>query len=165
MTELGEYHFKLMHKPGKTHVKPDMLSRQPGIDRGEKDNENKKFLKEEHFRQMEFIFEDLGDDFVKRIKASGRLKDRVVEKGLLKDDKGSVKEDGIVTWQGHLYVPKNKKLREDIIREHHDSHVTGHLGRYKTQELITRNYWWLYIQADIHKYINRCETCQRTKTH
>ena len=75
---------------------------------------------------MEFIFEDLGDDFVKRIKASGRLKDRVVEKGLLKDDKKYVKEDGIVTWQGHLYVSKNKKLREDIIREHHDSHVAGH---------------------------------------
>ena len=27
MTELGEYHFKLLHKPGKTHVKPDILSR------------------------------------------------------------------------------------------------------------------------------------------
>ena len=38
-------------------------------------------------------------------------------------------------------------------------------GQYKTQELITRNYWWPYIQADICKYIDRCETCQRTKTH
>ena len=36
------------------------------------------------------IFEDLGDNFVKRIKASGGLKDRVVEKGLLKNDKGYV---------------------------------------------------------------------------
>ena len=91
---------------------------------------------------MEFIFEDLGDNFVKRIKASGGSKDRVVEKGLLKNDKGYVEEDGIITWQGRLYVPKNKKLREDIIKEHHDSHVAGHPGRYKTQELITRNYWW-----------------------
>ena len=52
----------------------------------------------------------LGDDFVKRIKASGGSKDRVVEKGLLKNDKGYVEEDRIVTWQGRLYVPKNKKL-------------------------------------------------------
>ena len=65
MIELGEYHFKLLHKPGKTHVKPDILSRRPDLDRGEKDNENEILLKEEHFRQMEFIFEDLGDDFVK----------------------------------------------------------------------------------------------------
>ena len=27
MTELGEYHFKLLHKLGKTHIKPDILSR------------------------------------------------------------------------------------------------------------------------------------------
>ena len=110
MTELGEYHFKLLHKPGKTHVKPDILSRRPDLDRGEKDNKNKNLLKEEHFRQMEFIFEDLGDDFVKRIKASGGSKDRVIEKGLLKNDKGYVEEDGIVTCQGHLYIAKNKKL-------------------------------------------------------
>ena len=71
----------------------------------------------------------------------------------------------MVTWQRHLYVSKNKKLREDIIKAHHDSHVAGHPGRYKTQELITCNYWWPYIQTDICKYIDRCETCQRTKTH
>ena len=68
MTELGEYYFKLLHKPGKTHVKPDILSRRPDLDRGEKDNENAILLKEEHSHQMEFIFEDLGDDFVKKSK-------------------------------------------------------------------------------------------------
>jgi hypothetical protein len=41
----------------------------------------------------------------------------------------------------HIYVPKDSKLREDIIWEHHDSIVAGHPGRYKTQELITKNYW------------------------
>ena len=110
MTELGEYHFKLLHKLGKTYVKPDILSRQPDLDRGEKDNENEILLKEEHFFQMEFIFEDLGDDFEKRIKASGGSKDQVVEKWLLKNDKGYVKEDGIITWQECLYIPKNQKL-------------------------------------------------------
>ena len=110
MTELGDYHFKLLHKSGKTDVKPDILSRLPDLNRGERDKGNKILLNEEHFQQMEFIFEDLGDDFVKRINTSGRSKDQVVEKGLLKDDKGYVKEDGIVTWQGCLYVPKNQKL-------------------------------------------------------
>ena len=82
---------------------------------------------------------------MKRIKASGGSKDQVVEKGLLKNDKKYVKEDRIVAWQGRLYVPKNKKLQEDIIKAHHDSCIAGHLGQYKTQELITRNYWWSYI--------------------
>jgi hypothetical protein len=50
-------------------------------------------------------------------------------------------------------------------REHHDSIAAGHPGWYKTQELITHNYWWPYIQSDIRKYVNGCETCQRTKVH
>jgi Integrase zinc binding domain len=74
-------------------------------------------------------------------------------------------EDGVVTWQERICIPKNKCLREDIIREHHDSVAAGHPGRYKTQELITWNYWWPYIQSDIRKYVDGCETCQRSKAH
>jgi hypothetical protein len=51
MTELSEYHYNLLHKPGKTHGKPDGLSRQPDLKKGEDDNENVILLKEEHFRQ------------------------------------------------------------------------------------------------------------------
>jgi RNase H-like domain found in reverse transcriptase len=38
MTELGEYHYSLHHKLGKTNVKPDILSRRPDLKKGEKDN-------------------------------------------------------------------------------------------------------------------------------
>src|SRR6202051_2496500 len=39
LTELAQYHFTLHHKPGNMHNKPDFLSRPPGLDKGEKDNE------------------------------------------------------------------------------------------------------------------------------
>ena len=42
-------------------------------------------------------------------------------------------EEGMVTWKQRIYVPRNKQLREDIIREHHDSITGGHPGQYKTQ--------------------------------
>ena len=58
-----------------------------------------------------------------------------------------------------------KKLRQDIICEHHDSIVAGHPGRYKTQELITRDYWWPRIQGTIRRYIDEYEPCQRTRNH
>ena len=73
-------------------------------------------------------------------------------------------EDGIVTWGERIYIPRDKKLREEIMRMNHDSMMAGHPGRFKTQELITRNYWWPLIQSDIKKYINGCEVCQRTKS-
>jgi len=39
----------LHHKPGNTHNKPDFLSRPPGLDKGEKDNENVTLLPTHHF--------------------------------------------------------------------------------------------------------------------
>jgi hypothetical protein len=79
-------------------------------------------LKPEHFRQTELIFESLDDDFLTRIQKCRRNKDRVVEKALLNHEKmWKEHEDGPVTWQNRIYVPKNRKLREDIIHEHHDS--------------------------------------------
>ena len=75
-------------------------------------------------------------------------------------------DDGqLVTWEHRIYVPKDPILQEKIIRLHHTSITTGHPGRFKTQELITRNYWWPRIQADVQSYVDGCETCQRTKTH
>ena len=123
-------------------------------------------LKPEHFQRQEFVFQSLDDDFLTRIKASSSAKDRVVEKALAGKEKSwQEHEDRVVTWQERIYVPRNKHLREHIIREHHDSIAAGHLGRYKTQELITWNYWWPYIQSDIRKYVDGCETCQRSKMH
>jgi hypothetical protein len=62
-----------------------------------------------------------------------------------------------------VYVPRDKLLRQEIIQEHHNSRMAGHPGWYKTQELITRNYWWPMIFRDVKSYVDGCEACQRTK--
>ena len=41
--------------------------------------------------------------------------------------------------------------------------VLGHLGRCKTYELLSRNYWWPGISNDVKKYVTGCNTCQRMK--
>ena len=124
---MGEYNFTLHHKPGKANIKPDILSRRPDLKRGEKDNENITMLKEHHFRTQEFIFESLDNNFLRRVRASRKSRDRMVEKALLGKEKDwTEQDDGVVTWRHRVYVPKNKKLREDIIREHHDSVAAGH---------------------------------------
>jgi len=56
---------------------------------------------------------------------------------------------GLITYKHRIYIPPTTSLREDIIRLHHDSIAAGHPGRYKTHELITREYWWPRIQANI----------------
>jgi len=48
-----------------------------------------------------------------------------------------------------VYVPKDKKLRAEIIRLHYDMPVEGHGGQWKTAELVTRNFWWPEITKEM----------------
>ena len=63
-----------------------------------------------------------------------------------------------------MYVPKDTKLRTEIIKLHHDSPVVGHPSQWKTLELISRNYWWLGITQKVNNYVSRCNKCQRMKS-
>lgn len=129
------------------------------------DNDNIVLLKPEWFRAHEFLI-DHSSAIIKKIKRSRRNKDHIVVKALAKKEPGWIEDDnGIVTWQGRIYVPKDKKLREQIIQMNHDTAVAGHAGRYKTHELITRDYWWPRIRAEVRQYVAGCKTCQRTKPH
>jgi len=52
MTELQEYSFQLVYKPGNTQKNVDALSQRPDHAQGEEDNKNQTLLKEEVFRQL-----------------------------------------------------------------------------------------------------------------
>ena len=39
-----------------------------------------------------------------------------------------------------MYVPKDEELRTEIIQLHHDVLIAEHRGKWKTVELVTRNY-------------------------
>ena len=46
---------------------------------------------------------------------------------------------------------------------HHDTPVGGHGGRWKTAELIARNYWWPGVTKEVGRYVDRYNACQRYK--
>jgi len=79
----------------------------------------------------------------------------------LKDEEWEI-EDGIVMKEEKIYVPEGE-LREEIIQLYHDTPVEGHGGRWKTIELVTRNYWWPGITKEVGKYVDGCDACQRYK--
>jgi len=49
--------------------------------------------------------------------------------------------DSIMYKEGKVYVPKDEKLRAEIIRLYHNTPIGGHGGQWKTVELVTRNFW------------------------
>jgi len=153
--------------------KADGLSRRAdwkvGVD---KDNENQIFIKDNWICSMyEVVVEGPEVDLVEKIKKA-RSKDegviRVVEEmkkvGVkkLRGNEWKIEED-LVLKEGKVYVPKNEELRAEVIWLHHDVPTAGHGGRWKTVELVTRNYWWLGVTRDIGKYVEGCDLCQRMK--
>jgi len=46
---------------------------------------------------------------------------------------------------------------------HHDTLVGGYKGRWKTMELVTRNYWWPGVMKEVGKYVDGYDACQRYK--
>ena len=65
--------------------------------------------------------------------------------------------------EGRVYVPKNEKLRVEIIWLHHDTPIAGYGGQWKTIELVTRNYWWPGMTKEVKQYIEGCDQCQKMK--
>ena len=49
-------------------------------------------------------------------------------------------EGELVLKEGKVYIPKDNELRAEVIQWHHDVSVAGHGGKWKTVELVTRNY-------------------------
>jgi Integrase zinc binding domain len=70
-----------------------------------------------------------------------------------------IEEQGLILFRGKVYVPKDIKLQKEIVCLHHNTSISGHPGRWKTLELVMRNYWWPGISKFVLSYVDGCDTC------
>ena len=94
-----------------------------------------------------------GDE--RMVKAVEELKKAGVK--TLKDEEWEI-EEGVVLKKRRIYMPEGE-LRREVIQLHHDTPVGGHGGRWKTTELVTRNYWWPGVTKEVGRYVNGCDAC------
>jgi len=50
-------------------------------------------------------------------------------------------EDGLMLKKRKVYIPRDEKLRAEVIRLHYDMPIGEHGGQWKTAELMMRNFW------------------------
>ena len=72
-------------------------------------------------------------------------------------------EGKLVLKEGKVYVPKDEELRAEVIQLHHNVPMAGYGGRWKTVELVTRDYWWQGVIRDVGRYMEGYDLYQRMK--
>ena len=133
--------------------KADSLSRRPNWEvEVERDNKNEMLVKPEwlEVRRTEIVeIVVKGVDLLEKVRQL-KVKDNEVVKVVEEMKQAGVKilrdeerreVDSIMYKKEKVYVPKDNKLRTEIIRLHHDMPVEGHGGQWKTVELVTCNFW------------------------
>ena len=79
-------------------------------------------------------------DILKKIQKNN-MREKEVVQALEKKDGLTWEEDGVAYMEERVYVPNNKELREEILKEHHDPADIGHPGQFRMMELLKRTYW------------------------
>jgi len=102
------------------------------------------------------------NDRLKEIKRNITREKEIIQ-ALKKEDRLTWEEDGVVYMEGRIYVPNNKKIKEEILKENHDLADMGHPGQHRMLEVIKRTYWWPGLKNDMKKYVQGCFKCQQNK--
>jgi len=113
--------------PGKTNTKVDILSRKDQVNMKE-DNKDVRLLKEELWSRrttaeiMMMGWKTTAEEcnILKEIWKNSTREKEVVQV-LEKQDRLTWEENRVVYMEGRIYVSNNKKIREEILKENHDS--------------------------------------------
>jgi hypothetical protein len=158
--ELSEVHIDFRHRPGRTNVVADALSRRPDLRLGAlstvdalgslKDQVRSLMTMDARYMQ---VLQEAGT-------AGGLTKPRIgFEVG---------EEDGLVYYRPAsgadpvLYIPTGP-LRYQLVREAHDLPTCGHLGRDKTLARLKSSCYWPGMDKSVAHYVHTCLPCQQNK--
>ncbi len=114
VTELAEYHFILRHKPSALNKKADLLSRRDDHDQGKEDNHDIVVLQPAHFRALVMPTTDFVHRQIEEVTRQEELWDAGIATSLA-HDRGISKKDGLLLYDGRVYVQRRASLQGEII--------------------------------------------------
>jgi hypothetical protein len=70
------------------------------------------------------------------------------------------RKDGVESYNQFIV---RLRLRKEILKNMHDSVISGHIGKKKTKEKLSHRYYWYEMREDISIWISQCEICGANK--
>src|SRR6266566_2610671 len=182
---LSCFNFVITYRPGKQGGKPDALTRRSG-DLPEKGDERfahqvQTVLKKENIDSklglfaasfsneagvsdvsLEELFEEgyMADQFPTQVLQNLRNGTRQSKEITLAE---CTEQEGQLYYRGVKYVPNYPPLRLRIMQEYHDTPSTGHPGRDKMFDLVSRDFYWPRMRETIAQFVRNCHSCKRSK--
>jgi hypothetical protein len=173
---IKDYDCVIDYHPGKANIVADALSRKnKAVIGGMTVNNVKELIELGELRTRMGV--GLNGSLLAQMVAQPMLWDKILkaQKNDVKAEKikGEIKlkqetpfqlrEDRILAMQKRVYIPEDKDLKENILREAHESRLTVHPGSTKMFKDLKEYYWWPMMKKEIAEYVAKCAICQQVK--
>ncbi|GAA6018098.1 hypothetical protein JCM10207_006080 [Rhodosporidiobolus poonsookiae] len=174
---MAELSLTLRHRPGHRQGKTDALSRRADYAEGAKAADGKPVL---FFaptrigaatlnREIDDPFPTLAervavgqdqDDDIRQILQDLRLQENLDDL----DSRWTLDAQGLLRWQGKVYIPDVANLRLRAVQNAHDNPSAGHPGVERTLERLRRNAYFPQERRFVENYVSSCDHCFRNKS-
>ncbi|UYV85062.1 K02A2.6-like, partial [Cordylochernes scorpioides] len=151
---LQEFDVTVVYKSGRKHQDADCLSRSPLEYSEDMEEDIPSIVTLQNFSE-----EQMNDQAIRKI----------ADKLQSSPNNSFVKIDNTLYRKNYdpmgkpwlLVVPRH--LRQELLKNFHDSPTAGHLGFTKTYDRIRKKYYWPGIYRTVRRYVAHCSDCQRRK--
>ncbi|UYV63819.1 K02A2.6-like, partial [Cordylochernes scorpioides] len=151
---LQEFDVTVVYKSGRKHQDADCLSRSPLEYSEDMEKDIPSIVTLQNFSE-----EQMNDQAIRKI----------ADKLQSSPNNSFVKIDNTLYRKNYdpmgkpwlLVVPRH--LRQELLKNFHDSPTAGHLGFTKTYDRIRKKYYWPGMYRTVRRYVAHCSDCQRRK--
>ncbi|KAG7548022.1 Reverse transcriptase domain [Arabidopsis suecica] len=170
MELVADYDLDIAYHPGKANQVADALSRRRCEVEAEKNQEALiNMMGTLHLNALSKEFEPLGlgaadqADLLSRIRLAQERDQDLNKWAENNKTEYQTSNNGTIVVNGRVCVPDIKELKDEILREAHQSRFSIHPGLHKMYHDLKRYYHWVGMKKDVARWVARCPTCQLVK--